>query len=155
MSKGAKLILCVLTLISLLYIFSNSLKSTDGVEKTKEKVVETVESVVEAVTKKDVDLTKVSGAVVAKIGHVLEFSVFGALFSFTVFALRGKREEEAFYRIMFASSFVAITDEHLQLLGKGRGSQLSDVVLDLAACFLGYAISVLIWKLTERNLEQK
>lgn len=151
MKKWISILLCILTFASLLYIFSNAIKSASQVEKTKSRVVETVEFVVEKVAKKEISLKQFSKTVLPKIGHVLEYSVFAALFSFTRFFIKEKKERDDFVRIMFACVFVALTDEHLQSLGAGRTSKVSDVMIDLAACMFGYALSALLFLLLERR----
>lgn len=151
MRKWIGLILCILTVLSLCFIFSNSMKADSQVESTKSKVVETVEKVVKTITKKDVSLKNVSGRLISKLGHVMEYFVFSCLFAFTYFYLQGSVSEDAFYRLGFVFSFCALADEHLQSIGQGRSSRVSDVLIDLAACFFGYAVGRGIFLMIERR----
>ena len=151
MKKWIGLVLCILTVFSLCFVFSNSMKKDTQVEATKSKVVETVEKVIETIVNKDVSLKKLGKRFIAKVGHVLEYFVFSALLTFTYFYLQGSLPSEAFYRLAFVFSFCALADEHLQSIGEGRSSRVSDVLIDLSACFVGYAVSRGVFVLMERR----
>ncbi len=151
MKKWISILLCVLTLASLLYIFSNSIKSVSQVDETKDRVLKTVEAVVKTVTKKEVSLEQFGKAVLSKIGHVLEYAVFAGLFSFSVFYIQERKQKHNFYQLMLVCVFVALADEQLQSLGLGRTPKVSDVLIDFAACMVGYAVSVLIFAVWERR----
>ena len=154
MKKWIGLFLCILTVLSLCFIFSNSLKVGSQVESTKTKVVETVEKVIKTITKKEVSLKKISGRLISKLGHVLEYFVFASLFAFTYFFLQGSASEGDFYRLGFVFAFCALADEHLQSIGTGRSSRVSDVLIDLAACFAGYAAGRGVFLLMERRKQR-
>jgi len=149
MNKWIKRILPVLTVVSLLFIFSNSLRSGESVQESKNIAVRIAESVLRCFTGREFSLDETS-SIVAKIGHVLEYAVFSSLFSASVFFRNGK-DQNSFYRILFCCSFVAITDEHLQLLGVNRTSRVSDVMIDLVACFLGYALVSLCYSVFQNR----
>jgi VanZ family protein len=139
----------------LCFIFSNSLKEASKVQNTKKRVVQAVEVVLETVLDRPVSLNKVSDSTVSKIGHLLEFFTFAALFTSAAFSRRGFRGWDSFSVILFPCTFVALTDEHLQNLGKGRNCQVSDVMIDLSACFLGYALAYAIFYLWERRRKKR
>ena len=141
MKNWIRILLVTLTLLSLFFIFSNSLKPSGKVESTKRAVVEAVENTVKAVTGKDFSLDGLSGAFVAKIGHVLEFGAFGLFFSLSLLSFRGLLDSDSFFRISAVCTFVALTDEHLQTLTPGRTSSVTDVLVDLAACITAFAIA--------------
>jgi len=151
MKKWLQILLCLLTVVALCFIFSNSLKASTKVQSTKTHVIKVKETVLETVLDRPVSLKKVSGITISKIGHLLEFFAFSLLFTSAAFSRRGFRGWDSFSVILFPCTFVALTDEHLQNLGKGRNCLVSDVIVDLSACFAGYAVACLIFYLWERR----
>ena len=151
MKKWLQILLCILTVVALCFIFSNSLKASAKVQSTKKRVVKTVEVVLEKVLDRPVSLDKVNDNTISKIGHRLEFFIFSVLFTSAAFSRRGLYGWDSFSGIHFPCAFVALTDEHLQNLGKGRSCRVSDVIIDLSACIAGYALSCTIFYFWERR----
>lgn len=153
MNKYLKWILPVLTILSLLYIFSNSLLSDPAADKKEHQLLSSVEKVVEAVTDKKIKFDR-NSAIPAKLAHVAEYVLFSSLLTYTAYFLH-KKEHTDRYRLLFTFLFCALTDEHLQTIGEGRSSRVSDIIIDFAACLMGYAFINLIWKWTERRKHGK
>ncbi len=153
MNKYLKWILPVLTILSLLYIFSNSLLSNPDAEKKEDRFLSSVEKVVEVVTDKEIDLDRDS-AVPAKIAHVAEYVLFSFLLTYTAYFLHSMEHTDR-YRLLFTFLFCALTDENLQSLKEGRSSRVTDIIIDFAGCLIGYALVNLIWKLMERRKNGK
>ena len=149
MKKWIAWVLCALTILSLLYIFSNSIKAMATVETAKNKVKTAVESVLETATRKEV---KIKEKTIIKTGHLLEYFVFSLLFSFTVLYLRGKTESGLFFSILYPCVVTALTDEHLQsMIGEERSMSVTDVLIDLSACMAGYAVAWCVFSLWQRK----
>ena len=87
-------------------------------------------------------LGPLSHAAVRKLAHIFEYTVLAALLILT---LRGQIIKSVGLGFTFA-----FLDESLQKL-TGRGSQLSDVWIDLIGVALGTAFGVLVWKLAHRT----
>ena len=153
MNKYLKWILPILTLLSLLYIFSNSLLSDPKAEEKEDKLLTSVEKVVEAVTDKKIELDRES-IVPAKLVHVAEYTIFSFLLSFTAYYLHCKKNVDS-SRLMFAFLFCALTDEHLQSIGTGRSSRVTDIVIDFAGCLIGFALANFVWISMERRKNGK
>lgn len=143
-------LLPVLTLLSVLYIFSNSLENEPEAFKKKSAVVKKVEEIVEVITKEEIDLDAKELPIVSKIAHVVEYSAFAFLFTLTIGFYRGKTASYI-ERILFAGVMVALADENLQSLVRGRTARVSDVVIDLAGILIGYWIASLIVFLIARR----
>ncbi len=156
MRRYFRVILPILTVCSLLFIFSNSLKNSSDVEKTKGFALGTVEAVLEFFLQRDLSVEELlKSPVVAKVGHMLEYFVFAFLFTVSVHHRRGIREKEAYSQILFACLFAALADEHLQILGVGRNPSLSDVLVDFSACLMGYGAGGLVFSFWERRKNRR
>jgi VanZ family protein len=141
-----------LTLLSVLYIFSNSLASEPEAYKKKSAVVKKVEEIVEVITKEEIDWDAKELPVVSKIAHVLEYSVFAFFFTATIGFYRGGKTAAYIERILFVGCMVALADEHLQSISDGRSSRVSDVMIDLAGILIGYWIAAfVIWLIGRRK----
>lgn len=132
--KRLIVLLFVLTILTVLFIFSRSLPGIEQSEKESIKVQEIVEPVLEPI----VGEGKVTNHLVRKLAHVTEFMVLGAELS-ALSLLIGKRSVG--YTVLAAVS-TALCDETIQIFSK-RGSQLQDVWLDISGAILG-AILVLL-----------
>jgi len=77
-------------------------------------------------------------ALVRKIAHAFEFSVEAILLSilFTSFS----KFKDFFIYVLFLGLFTASIDEYIQLFSKGRGSEVSDILIDFAGTILGICI---------------
>ena len=161
MSKRKRLlwkILSVLTVLALLFIFSNSLQSDFLVGQRKGRVMKAVETVLEWPTGRDIVFEAAHRVMFAKIGHVLEYCLFSALFTVAVLLPYGENRKDAFYRIFYCCAFVALADEHLQTLGVGRSPSLTDSIVDLAACYIGYGagyVFLLLYGRRQNRIREK
>jgi VanZ family protein len=144
----------VLTLLCLAFIFLNSIQKTASLEKKEEAVKGAVEQVVESITDSNISIKEKGKSIISKSAHVLEYAAFSTLLIASVLFLHGKREG-LFSSAMFACCFVAITDEHLQTLNVNRTASVSDVMIDLAACLVGYSFAHFVFWLAERRKNGK
>ncbi len=132
--KRPIILLVVLTILTVLFIFSRSLPGIEQSEKESIKVQEIVEPILEPV----VGEGNVTNHLVRKLAHVTEFMVLGVELS-ALSLLIGKHSIS--YTVLAAVS-TALCDETIQLFSK-RGSQVQDVWLDISGAILG-AILVLL-----------
>jgi VanZ family protein len=123
-------------------------------EKKQGVVIKVVENAIESVTKKEVHLSKSKSAVISKCVHVLEFSLFSVFLTLSLFFLQ-KNRKSAYQSVLLCGTFLGITDEHFQLLYEGRGSKLTDVIVDIAGVMIGYMIAKLILKLIWRKKDER
>ncbi len=140
----------ILTLLSLLFIFSNSLSTAEQAGEKRGTVVTVIESVATGLSGKEVKLNKSQLTTVSKIAHVTEFALFAFFFSATL-ALRGKNLYHSFYQIHFCTLFCALTDEYLQSFSAGRGPSLTDCMVDLSGAIIGYGIAYLLFFIIARR----
>ena len=88
-----------------------------------------------------------------KLAHFTEFGALGAELLFLA-AVKGKLSLQAASNCAFAALLVALTDETIQL-ASGRGSQVTDVLLDFSGALTGILIAWLICLAIKRRHKNK
>ncbi len=150
MNKIFKILFPILTVLCMAFILSNSMQSAAEAGKKQGAVVEAVENVATKVTNKDVHLTKENTKSVSKMVHVIEFFAF-SLFLTISLLLYGDKVKDIYEKVLLCGVFLAISDEYLQELAKGRESRLTDVLVDLAGIMIGFAVARLIMYFVRRK----
>ncbi len=150
MKRYVKFCFPILTLLLLLFIFYNSMQQSYRFFRKEEAISQAVEQVVENVTQNEVTVNLAGKGVISKLAHVLEFGAFSLFFTLSVFIFHGV-DHGAYYRIIYACLVVALADEQLQTLSSTRTDRVSDILIDLAACMMGYALAKGIFYLTQRR----
>lgn len=90
---------------------------------------------------------------VRKAAHFTEFAAWGAVAFLNLRRFSAYRLQ-AFFNTLFAGLFVAVVDEFIQLFS-GRGSLVSDVVLDFCGCLFGALVCVACLKLWTAHKNNK
>ena len=152
MKEFLKKLFPILTLLAMLFIFSNSLSQGDEATAKRGFVISILTFLVRLFTGKEISFGPAELAVVSKLFHVAEFFLFSFCLSFSVFFRRGKMEG-AFQEILLCGVFTALADEQLQMLSKGRSPTLSDVFVDLAGILIAFGIVFLISKIKNKKKE--
>ncbi len=116
----------------------------------EEAISQVVEQVVSNVTQDEVAVNLAGKGVISKLAHVLEFGAFSLFFALSVFVFHGA-DRSAYYRILYACLVVALADEQLQTLRSTRTDRVSDILIDLAACMMGYALAKGIFYFAQRR----
>lgn len=91
---------------------------------------------------------------VRKAGHLTEYAILGTLVTGTVFSfgLRGKR---AALTAEGVGVLYAASDEFHQLFVPGRGSQITDVLIDASGFAVGVAAVFVIFRLMSRYRQKR
>ena len=76
---------------------------------------------------------------IRKNAHAFEYIILAILVS-NMLILHGMRGRDAIIYIMFISLLYAVTDEYHQLFVQGRGSLVSDVLIDFGGSLVGLGI---------------
>ena len=150
MTKKEKIILIILAaavLLMTLFVFSNSLKSREASGADSGAVAKIVEPIFDAVFGEghgiDVHL------VVRKAAHLTEFCILGILVLNLSRAISRKLGRELFGYCLFYVLLVAVLDEFIQF-HSGRGSMVSDVLIDLCGALIGLFATLAVIKIRER-----
>ena len=150
MKRFVKYCLPILTIFSLCLILYNSMQQSYSFFHKEEVLSDVVEQVVENVTHNEVTVNLVGKGVFSKLAHVLEFGAFSLFFALSVFVFHGA-DKSAYYRILYACLIVALADEQLQSLDPSRTDRVSDILIDLASCMMGYALAKGIFYFVQRR----
>ncbi len=136
-------ITCLAVLLWILFIWGNSVLPAAKSSSISHSVLSLVEPLLRMLHIP----TASAHTVLRKLGHMTEFALLGLLWSALLHqvALPGR-----YSRLLGAGGLcllIALTDETIQLFSPGRGSQVSDVWIDLGGACLGIAAAYLIRRL--------
>lgn len=142
MKRVKKYLFPFLTVIWLLFIFSNSLDNAGTSGAKSGRVVKVVVAVIERLFGCHAD-TQYLTVIVRKLAHFSEFAVFALLLGFSFYAIRRTLENKAF-PVLFCGLFAAVTDEFLQTFSDGRAPMVTDVLIDFAGVMTGFGAAYLV-----------
>ncbi len=145
MKRYLRIIMPILAFLVVLFILSNSFSNADSAMAKRDFVVKTVTGKTFA---------KQISAIIAKIFHMMEYAAFSFCLTSSVLLL-GDGLKSRFERILLCGILLAITDELIQSLFSGRGSKLTDVLVDTAGIMIGYAVSILLAALIRKRNGKK
>ena len=129
-AKIPLIIVCVLTALTVIFIFSRSIPDKVDSDKESSRVVELFELVF--------GKGNVNAKFVRKLAHFTEFAALGAELSVLLWVLR-KKSFQAYLNVTFTASAVALCDETIQIFS-GRGPRVQDVWLDISGAAFGIAL---------------
>lgn len=92
--------------------------------------------------------------IVRKNAHAFEYIVLAILTSAIVSNLKLKRGSSIIH-ILFICQFLAVLDEFHQSFVPGRGSLVSDVLIDTAGAAIGIALYYIFYNIIYKGLFQK
>lgn len=124
------IIVCILTALTVIFIFSRSIPDKVDSDKESSRVVALFELVFGE--------GNVNGKLVRKLAHFTEFATLGAELSVLLWVMR-KKSLQAYLNVTFAAATVALCDETIQIFS-GRGPQVQDVWLDISGAVFGIAL---------------
>ena len=128
----------LLVLLATAFIFSNSMKDMEESREDSNVVVDVVEVVVEKIVPDhNIDVEHA----VRKGAHISEFALLGAL-SALFYLTFEKRKRYALFFVFLYTALVASLDEFIQRF-TGRGSQFTDVLIDIFGAVLGITFMLL------------
>jgi len=139
--KKLKTLMLVLLLAWVIFIFCRSLQPVDASRQESQWVLELLRRFVPF---------ELSMHLVRKLAHFTEFAILGALAG----ALFGGQCRHLWTGLLFAlmtGIVTALCDETIQLFVPGRGSQITDVWLDIAGAATG-AVLILACRAVWRKI---
>lgn len=139
--KIAVAIIIVFILLTVAFIWYNSLKTQTQSSASSGKVYETVKDVVDSVFGEDV--VPVTHKGVRKTAHFSEFALLGAEFCMLFIAM-GKENFKGYLHVLPYGVFVAAMDEGLQTLSD-RGAAFTDVLIDFSGYLTATAVFFVIF----------
>ena len=145
MKRYLRIIMPILAFLVVIFILSNSFSNSTTANEKRDFVVKTV-------TGKTFSQRVLSS--VAKLFHMMEYAAFSFCLTSSVFLL-GNGLKNRFERILLCGMTLALTDELIQTMFSGRGSRVTDVLVDTAGIMVGYAVVIVITKILAKRNEQK
>lgn len=152
LKKYGTVLLAIVIVLTLAFIFSNSMESTVESQKKSEAVFDRIWFLLEIVVGKG----NVTDHLVRKLAHFTEFFVLGLELS-TLSFLYYPVKRSLYFSLslpLFCGLLAALTDETIQI-AYGRGSQVPDVWLDFLGVSIGVAIVLIIWSLNRKIQKSK
>ena len=153
MKKRLTIFLTILIILTITFIFQNSMESVAQSEEKSTAVMEKVCFLLERVMGKG----NVTDHLVRKLAHFFEFSVLGIEMSALSFLHHSPRRSLYFSVTLplFCGLIAALTDETIQIVS-ARGSQVQDVWLDFAGVCVGLGVVFAVWLIwRNRQIRQR
>lgn len=153
MKKRLTIFLTVFIILTLTFIFTNSMDSVTESQKKSGAVLEMVWRLLKGVAGKD----HVTEHLVRKLAHFFEFFVLGIEMSALSFLHHSPRRTLYFSITLpvFCGLLAALTDETIQIVS-ARGSQVQDVWLDFAGVCVGLGVVFAVWLIwRNRQIRQR
>ena len=147
--KTCLALLSLLILLTLGFIWGNSLKSIPESQAVSLSLLDRLKPLLDAVFGPD----RITDHILRKTAHFCEFALLGAELRL-LFLLLGQRGLQGLMNALFAGLAAAVTDETIQIFSQ-RGSQVSDVVLDFSGVVTGALVISLAARLLRRRKEKR
>lgn len=145
-----RLILIILILLTLVFIWGNSMQPIKDSQEKSLSIVKVVKPILEPIVGKG----NVTDHLVRKLAHFTEFGVLGCELML-LSSIRKRRGIQSIVNCLFAVLSVAVIDETIQIFSN-RGSQVQDVLLDFAGAVTGILFIILIhWLNTEVRTKRR
>ena len=139
--KKRKIIFLVLFILFTFYIFSNSMMPAEESGKQGGRIIKFLTYLFSCDS-------NTATLIVRKSAHFLEFFVQGALFSGIIFESFKKN----YIYLLFFGLLTAVTDEFIQNFSEGRGSMVSDCLIDFSGTLAITVIVFIIWYFKKKRV---
>lgn len=139
-------LIIVLIVLTLGFIWGNSLMTKEESTESSESVSSVIQTVVDAVLGEEV--VTVEEGVVRKFAHATEFAALGLEFCLLIIALK-QESYKRYLQILPIGLFVAAVDESLQFVSL-RGPSIIDVFIDFGGFFIMTAIFIALFAIRNK-----
>ena len=145
-----RLALICASMATMVFIFSNSLKSAEQSSQQSSDVLQVVQKIAMIIAP-DSQIAHATGpwydflhTSIRSMAHFLEFALLGTLCSFTCFTYTFSKAWQG--GAILSTAAVAVVDECLQLTAVSRAFEFADILLDTSGGVAGVAFAVLcVW----------
>ena len=138
-----------LTVLFTCFIWANSLQPAVVSDGTSTGIAKFFANILSGVTGSAPDLDQLNH-VLRKAAHFTEYSLLGLLLFLTCAAFRFQLRHFYIYNLFIGMS-VAVVDEYIQSFVEGRGSMVSDVLLDFSGVALAVLLASIVYLLVLKN----
>lgn len=140
--RDRRIIFYILTILILLFIWSNSMDDPVTSYSKSDKVLKFVSKILTHVLGNNHYITLFYISHVRKIAHFTEYMVLGSVMT-TGMKIADKTKIQHFYNSLSFSVIAAVIDEYIQIYS-GRGSSIKDVIIDFSGYLTGTMLTVII-----------
>ncbi len=143
-----RIVFTVCLVVSILFVFGNSMKAAEDSLDASERALEVVQEVVTELGSPEV-ADQISEAFLRKIAHVCEYIAVG-FFLMLCLRVYTKRFLRHVAWPMFGGLFVALIDETIQLFSDGRSASVTDIWIDFFGIMIGVLTALFLlclWKM--------
>lgn len=145
-NKGIRILLTVFVLLWSGFILANSLFPASQSSALSGGVVEQVNSILHQIGISG----EITDHMVRKSAHFIEFALLGVLLFLAIRSYSPHPGRHLFIGL-FLGLLIPVADEFIQSFVEGRGSQVSDVVLDFSGVLAGTILFFLFFLLATRK----
>ncbi len=142
MKKTYNYIMLSVIVITIIYIFSNSITDMLASKEQTEAVTDAVTSIIKPLPSDNEQIYMV----IRKLGHVFEFAILGIELSLLI----KKFSIYPFFTVLV----VGLVDESIQLLND-RSSRVQDIWIDLIGGIIGILVGLIICRIICKLLKKK
>ncbi|MCL2088573.1 MAG: VanZ family protein [Oscillospiraceae bacterium] len=135
-----KYIFLSLSILCVVFIFSNSLASGDDSGSQSDTALRIIQDII---SRAGISPALVSSYAVRKFAHFFQFLTLGLLASYTAKLWYGSLKSRVFM-LSFFGIFIPVADEFIQIFIDGRVSSVEDIALDACGYFAGMAAVLVI-----------
>lgn len=139
-------VLTILTLMTLAFIISNSIKPAEQSVEQSDAVTDVIQGVVDTVVPSNPP--KVSSSLVRKLAHFSEFALLGFFALLTYCAYTDKKI--FVFLVPVFTLLSAICDEIVQNFSDGRGPEALDVLIDFGGAITGILVALGVFVLFKK-----
>lgn len=149
-NKILKVFMIILTAGYIVFILSNSLKPASVSGANSQSIVDVINSFFKILNLNIV----LTNHIIRKTAHFAEFFLLGIITT-SAFRVFTKTPYKNIFTILFIGLATAVSDETVQIFVDGRGSQVSDVLLDFSGVLAGTLIALLFYIVMARHKKKK
>lgn len=156
MKNKRKYILFALLLITVCFIWGNSLISQENSAAQSSGVLEFLRETFASlgVEPENLSLFQFLGKYIRKVGHFSEYFLLGTEVLLFFFFKDFRPSVQRFWNSFSLALFVAVADESIQIFS-GRGPMVSDILIDISGAVCGMAVVFGIGKIILRISKKK
>ncbi len=141
------IILSILIVVTLGFIWGNSMLSAEDSSEISGSVLEFIENILERIFPWYSPSEAAGDTLIRKLAHFTEFMILGIELTILIYRLLKK----TLVLPPFCGLLAALCDETIQIFSDGRGSLVSDVWIDFGGVLVGFILVVLISWLRQRK----
>lgn len=135
----------ILSVLLIVFIFSNSLKNGEESNAQSAPIVEVVEEILDP---EDKVPTKTFNFLVRKAAHLTEFAVLGLVLGGQIWCINGIRHGNGYHVWLIVQGLmvgfvIAVADEYIQSF-TDRTSSITDVLIDMIGVVIGMCLAKLV-----------